>query len=210
MPCMVALPDGTYLIMNGAHHGVAGFGLGKDPNLNAVLYDPRRPNNSRMSIMANTSVARLYHSEAILLLDGRVLISGSDPQDGMNSQEYRVEVFTPPKDWTYSQVVSFSITSNFTSRADIKVSLLGSAVSTHGNSMGQRTLFPLATCSVNTTCTINAPPYAHVAPPGWYMVFVLAGPTPSEGQGVRIEGDPAMLGKWPNSVGFDLPGLAVS
>jgi hypothetical protein len=58
---MVALPDGTYLIMNGAHHGVAGFGLGKDPNLNAVLYDPRKPINSRMSIMANTTVVRLYH-----------------------------------------------------------------------------------------------------------------------------------------------------
>ncbi|PQE33014.1 WSC domain-containing protein [Rutstroemia sp. NJR-2017a WRK4] len=225
MPCMVALPDGTYLIMNGAHHGVAGFGLGKDPNLNAVLYDPRKPINSRMSIMGNKSVARLYNSEAMLLLDGRVLVSGSDPQDGVNPQEYRVEVFTPTyilsgiqgptftlssKDWTYSQVVSFSITWNFTSRFDVKVSLLGSVVSTHGNSMGQRTLFPLVTCGVNTTCTINAPPNAHVAPPGWYIVFVLAGPTPSEGQCVRIGDDPAMLGKWPNAVGFDLPGLAVS
>ena len=40
MSCMAALPDGTFLIVNGAHAGVAGFGLGADPNLNAVLYDP--------------------------------------------------------------------------------------------------------------------------------------------------------------------------
>jgi hypothetical protein len=69
MPCMAGLPDGTYLILNGGQHGVAGFGLGGDPNYNAVLYDPSQPANSRMSIMANTSVARLYHSEAITLLE---------------------------------------------------------------------------------------------------------------------------------------------
>jgi hypothetical protein len=82
MPCMVALPDGTYLIMNGAMHGTAGFGLATNPNLNAVLYDPTKAVNQRMTVMANTTVARLYHSEAILLADGRVMVSGSDPQDG--------------------------------------------------------------------------------------------------------------------------------
>lgn len=57
MPCMAGLPDGTYLILNGGQHGVAGFGLGGSPNYNAVLYDPSKPVNSRMSIMANTTVA---------------------------------------------------------------------------------------------------------------------------------------------------------
>ena len=57
MPCIAGLPDGTYLILNGGQHGVAGFGLGDSPNLNAVLYDPTKPVNSRMSIMANTTVA---------------------------------------------------------------------------------------------------------------------------------------------------------
>lgn len=79
MPCMAGLPDGTYVILGGGQHGVAGFGLAGAPNLNAVLYDPTKPVNQRMSIMANTSVPRLYHSEAITLLDGRVMVSGSDP-----------------------------------------------------------------------------------------------------------------------------------
>ena len=35
MPCMAALPDGTFMILNGTHQGVAGFGLASDPNLNA-------------------------------------------------------------------------------------------------------------------------------------------------------------------------------
>jgi len=98
MACMVSLPDGTFMIMNGAHHGVAGFGLADDPNLNAVLYDPTQPLGSRFSILNNTIVARMYHSEATLLPDGRILVSGSDPQTNNDDgtvrypEEFRIEV----------------------------------------------------------------------------------------------------------------------
>jgi hypothetical protein len=187
---MAGLPDGTYLIVGGGQHGVAGFGLGGAPNWNAglflffstslsskfqlttqpqVLYDPTKPVNQRMSVMANTTVARLYHSEAIVLLDGRVMISGSDPTGNYNPdpnswpEEYRVEVFTPPyilsgaarptftitnKDWAYGAGVTFT-----SSVGGVKVSLLGSVSSTHGNSMGQRTLFPAVSCT-GTSCTV--------------------------------------------------------
>lgn len=60
----LALPDGTFLIVNGAQAGVAGFGLGSDPNFQALLYDPTQPVNSRLSILNTTIVARMYHSEA--------------------------------------------------------------------------------------------------------------------------------------------------
>jgi len=73
MPCMAGLPDGTFMIMNGAQQGVAGFGLASEPNLGALLYDPTQPVGQRMSILNTTIVARLYHSEATLLPDGRVL-----------------------------------------------------------------------------------------------------------------------------------------
>jgi hypothetical protein len=96
MPCMANLPDGTFLIVNGAHQGVAGFGLASDPNLQAVLYDPSQPVGQRFSILASTTIPRLYHSEAVLLPDGRVLISGSDPQTPGFNEELRIEVFTPP------------------------------------------------------------------------------------------------------------------
>lgn len=64
MPCIAGLPDGTFLVLNGAQAGVAGFGLGSDPNLNALLYDPTQPVGQRFSILGNTIVARMYHSEA--------------------------------------------------------------------------------------------------------------------------------------------------
>jgi hypothetical protein len=220
MTCMAPLPDGTYLILNGAHHGVAGFGLAKDPNLNALLYDPTKPLGSRITVMANTTVARLYHSEAITLLDGRVLVSGSDPQDGVNPEEYRVETFTPPylkrgkprptftlanKDWKYGQAITFTLGSA-AQNGGIKVSLLGSVSSTHGNSMGGRTLFPAVTCT-GTSCTVTSPPGKYIAPPGWYQFFVLDGGIPGVGVFVRIGGDPAGLGNWPQGAGFNPPGV---
>ncbi|KAG7293052.1 hypothetical protein NEMBOFW57_003098 [Staphylotrichum longicolle] len=157
MSCMAPLPDGTYLIANGAQHGVAGFGLGSNPNLNALLYDPEKPLGKRITVAANTTIARMYHSEAITLLDGRVLISGSNPEDGKNPEEYRVEVFHPPyllnnkprptftianKDWTYGQTdIPFNIGAA-ARNGPITVTLLGSVSSTHGNSMGARTIMP--------------------------------------------------------------------
>lgn len=218
--CMAPLPDGTYLIANGAEHGVAGFGLATKPNLNALLYDPEKPLGSRITVMANTTVARLYHSEAITLLDGRVLISGSDPQDGINPQEYRVEVFNPPyitlnrprpsftltvKDYGYGSPVTLTNVNLPNGAGNYKVSLLAAVSSTHGNSMGARTIFPAVTCG-GGTCTVTTPPNAHVCPPGWYMLFLVNDGVPSHGVYVRIGGDPAGLGNWPPG-NFKRPGV---
>lgn len=239
--CMATLPDGTYLILNGAKTGVAGFGLAKDPNQNALLYDSRKPVNRRISVMANTTIPRLYHSEAVLLDDGRVLVTGSDPEDPDFDQEYRVEQFLPPylldnrtqpsftmnnTDWSWDGNYSFTV-NRPNGDGDLKVSLLGSESSTHGNSMGARILFPSFSCSgasaaastwnstvaaapanQTTTCTVTAPPGPYVAPVGWYRMYVLEGPTPSHAKWVRIGGDPAELGNWPNYPDFmPLPGV---
>jgi hypothetical protein len=221
MSCMAPLPDGTYLIANGAHHGNAGFGLGSDPNLNALLYDPAKPLGSRITVAANTTIARMYHSEAITLLDGRVLISGSNPEDGVNPEEYRVEVFLPPyllsgkprptfnlanKDWAHNQKnIPFTLGAAARNGA-ITVTLLGSVSSTHGNSMGARTIMPRVSCT-GTSCTVDAPDNANIAPPGWYQFFVLDGGIPAVGVYVRIGGDPAKLGNWPQAAGFSTPGI---
>jgi hypothetical protein len=219
--CMATLPDGTFLILGGAQIGEAGFGLADDSNFNAVLYDSRQPKHQRMSIMANTTIARMYHSEAVVMDDGRVLVSGSDPQDnGKHPQEYRLEVFLPPyllsgatqptfdlpqNDWAWETDYPFTITSS--AGGEIKVSLLGSESSTHGSSMGARILFPRFSCS-GKACTVKAPKGPYVAPVGWYRMFVLDGPTPSHATWVRIGGDPGQLGNWPDATAFQpLPGL---
>jgi len=219
-----ALPDGTFLILNGAHAGFAGFGLASDPNLNAVLYDPSLPVNSRMKVMANTTIARMYHSEAVLVPDGRVLVTGSDPEDPRYPQEYRVEVFYPPyllsglkkpnftlnsgNDFPYASSFSISVELFQGTTATMRISLMAAVSSTHGNSFGARTIFPAFTCGLNNTCIVQTPPNGHVSPPAWHQLFILDGPTPSLGQWVRIGGDPGELGNWPDFPDFHpLPGI---
>lgn len=221
MPCMVGLPDGTFLILNGALQGVAGFGLATNPNLGALLYDPKMPLNQRISILNTTIVARLYHSEAILLPDGRVLVSGSDPEEPTNPEEFRIEVYIPPylaqgltqpsftissTDWAYGSKHTINVTLRQGTTSTMQVSLIAATSSTHGNTMGSRTLFPEFSCARNT-CTITAPPNAFVSPPGWHQLFVLDGPTPSHSAWVRIGGDPAGIGSWPDLPDFTVPGV---
>lgn len=159
-----ALPDGTFLIVNGAMQGVAGFGLADFPNLQALLYDPSQPLHQRISILNTTIVARLYHSEATvcdslkpmtdddelifvpkLLPDGRVLISGSDPQTNFPNgtvkfpEEFRVEVYVPPylnqgfiqpsytiteTDWAYGGTYAITVTLHQGTTANMRVSLI--------------------------------------------------------------------------------------
>ncbi|KAG2002470.1 hypothetical protein CC2G_004661 [Coprinopsis cinerea AmutBmut pab1-1] len=226
MPCMAALPDGTIFIANGAHHGVAGFGLGEDPNLQAILYDPYEPVHHRFSILGSTDIPRMYHSEVSLLADGRILISGSDPETNWPNgtarypQEFRLELYIPPyligrtqptfdlpvSDWAYGETYTITNINRAHGDGPIRVSLLAAASSTHGNTMGARTIFPEISCT-GTTCSVVAPPHAGVSPPGWHMLFVLDGPTPSHAKWVRIGGDPAGLGNWPDLPGFTLPGV---
>ncbi|KAF8346395.1 copper radical oxidase [Amanita rubescens] len=222
LTCMVALPDGTIFIVNGAQQGVAGFALASEPNLNAVLFDPTQPQGQRFSILNNTNVARMYHSEATLLPDASILISGSDPEDARYPEEFRIERYVPPylaqglaqptfsvpnNDWSYNgqyQITNVKLFQGTT--ATIRVSLIAATSSTHGNAMGARTLFPAFSCA-GTTCTITAPPNNHVCPAGWFQLFILDGPTPSHSQWIRIGGDPGQLGLWPNAPGFTPPGI---
>ncbi|KAJ7244340.1 glyoxal oxidase N-terminus-domain-containing protein [Mycena rebaudengoi] len=221
MPCMVPLPDGTFMIMNGAHQGVAGFGLASRPNFEALLYDPTLPVNQRISRLGTTNIARMYHSEAILLPDARILVSGSDPQTPGLPEEMRIEAYYPPyltqgltqptftisnTDWAYGSNHQINVHLFQGQTSTMKVSLVAAVSSTHGNSMGSRTIFPAFTCA-GTTCTITAPPNAFVSPPGWHQLYILDGPTPSHASWVRIGGDPSSIGNWPPFPDFKVPGI---
>ena len=223
---MVALPDGTFMIMNGAQQGVAGFNNADDPNLTALIYDPSQPVGARFSILNTTTIARMYHSEATLLPDARVLVSGSDPNQNNPTpkfpEELRIEVYIPPylaegltqpvvtipnADWAYGGQYQINVQLFQGQASGMRVSLVAATSSTHGNTMGARTIFPAFSCSASNVCTVTAPPNAQVSPPGWHQLFILDGPTPSHGVFVRIGGDPAGLGNWPTLPGFNLPGV---
>ncbi|KAI8807472.1 glyoxal oxidase N-terminus-domain-containing protein [Cladochytrium replicatum] len=230
MPNMVQLPDGTYLIVNGAAEGVAGFGLAKKPVLTAILYDPAAVVHKRISILNTTVVARMYHSEATLLPDGTVLISGSDPADNDFPEEYRLEIYVPPyiannpprptftlangasRDLAYGQGLALTVVARTTNKP-IRVSFMRDGVNTHSTHMDQRFIWLDITIGPTSqtgsgTYTVRMPPNGKVAPPGWYQIWVLEGPTPcQEHTWVRIGGDPSSLYGWPSVPGYNLTGL---
>lgn len=102
------LPDGTVVWVNGCNTGAQGFGLAKNPTYEVLLYDPTKALGQRWSTGPKSTIARLYHSSALLLLDGTLLIAGSNPVEQPLSKpvpnqvpsedyvtEWRLEIYTP-------------------------------------------------------------------------------------------------------------------
>ncbi|KAG9452588.1 hypothetical protein H6P81_005492 [Aristolochia fimbriata] len=102
---MVLLPTGDVLLINGAARGTAGWEVGREPVLNPVLYRTGFTyslKSSKFEVMDASPVPRMYHSAALLLPDGRVLIGGSNPHQRYNFSgvlfptELSLETFYPP------------------------------------------------------------------------------------------------------------------
>ena len=105
----ILLPDGTVVWLNGCNQGAEGFGLATAPTLEALIYNPELPHGQRWYTGASSTIARLYHSIALLLLDGTIMIAGSNsvqqpvltpvpnqtPSDSFVT-EFRIEIYTPP------------------------------------------------------------------------------------------------------------------
>ncbi|KAI4252101.1 MAG: hypothetical protein L6R42_008110 [Xanthoria sp. 1 TBL-2021] len=103
------LPDGTVIWANGCNLGAQGFGVAKAPTLDVLIYDPVKPKGQRWSTGPTSIIPRLYHSVTLLLLDGTLMIAGSNPVEQPKLTpvpnkvpsedfvtEYRIEIYTPP------------------------------------------------------------------------------------------------------------------
>ncbi|XP_051150862.1 aldehyde oxidase GLOX-like [Andrographis paniculata] len=160
---MTLLPNGDVLIINGAANGTAGWEYGRDPVLSPVLYRPDKPAGSRFEVQSPTAIPRMYHSTAVLLRDGRILVGGSNPHIYYNftnvlyPTELSLEAFSPA--YTTSKIqpkilspptqsklgynkefpVRFSIPAAVkVSDIQVKVTLVAPPFTTHSYSMNQR------------------------------------------------------------------------
>lgn len=116
----IILPDQTLLVINGGLNGTAGYSqaTGQTPDFSDMpygeslasgpvgtpaIYNPNAPKGQRWSNagLGTSTIPRLYHSSAMLLTDGSVLVAGSNPNFDVNLTStfpttYQAEIFYPP------------------------------------------------------------------------------------------------------------------
>jgi hypothetical protein len=135
---------------------------------------------------------RGYHSIALLLPDGRVLSAGGDKATAPNGGPLSAELYSPeylfdsnnqpipntsrptisavPTTIGYGSTTFTVNTSNASSIFKVTLVALGSV--THGFNMGQR-FVNLSFMRGSGTLTVTPPSGPNLAPPGYYMLFIL-------------------------------------
>jgi hypothetical protein len=175
----VILPSGKVLAVGGSVNDEDST----TKSLNADLYDPAT--NTFSSAGAN-AFARLYHSVALLLPDGTVWVAGGNPVRG--TYEPHIEIYQPAylfqSDGTpaarpsiTSVPSSVSYGNQFTLQTPDAASiasavLIRNGTVTHSFGMDQR-MVGMSFTAGSGFLTLTAPPNANIAPPGYYMLFIL-------------------------------------
>ena len=199
-PSAVVLPDGTALVLHGANKAYELTPYPHEPaqpgiyNWEAVrqpeVYDPIQ---DTWTPLASQISGRVYHSAAILLPDGRVVSTRGDsfpfwPTDFDND----IEIFSPPylfKGLRPSIVsvqpagpISYGQWFNVLGRVPAgiiqKAVLIRPGSVTHHFDMDQRYVpltidVPSSVLTGSFNLLVQAPTSANIAPPGYYMLFVL-------------------------------------
>jgi hypothetical protein len=186
-PNVVILPDDTVLETGGSR------GYRTDNIYAASIF---HPDTNTFSKAASPRVGRNYHTEAILLPDGRVAAFGSNPID--NSFEMRVEIYSPaymfkgvrPKITNATVELQRGQTGTFitSSPKDIKTAkLIRPSSVTHVTDVEQRTV-ALSFIRTGDGIQVTIPDNPNLVPAGWYMAFVTdKADVPSEAYWVHVD-----------------------
>lgn len=196
MPDAVLLPDGTVFVANGSSTGFADNGA--NPVYNAERYDPQ---TNSWEPACTMTVPRLYHATALLLPDGRVLTAGTDSQwnpDPFHHSELRMELYSPPylfRGGNRPVIEQPPTELSWNTTATIAVSgptvtaacLIRCGSATHSFNSDQRYVGLTIMSQQTGSITVRTPPNGFVAPPGYYLLFVLtAAGVPSVAPMVRL------------------------
>jgi hypothetical protein len=182
------LPDRTVLVTGGSqlkeHAAVA--------TNHAEIFDPAHPERGWTQLAA-ASVARMYHSVALLLPDARVLTTCGNPKQGTQvnweppdpNEELSMEIFTPPylapdrgprptigaapTEWRYGQTVTITTPDAATLR---DVSLIRPGATTHSFNTSQRLIDLPITSRNASSVQVQVTAEPNLAPPSWYMLFL--------------------------------------
>jgi hypothetical protein len=186
-PGAVVLPDDTVLVAGGSK------GYRARDSKTAELY---HPDTNTFTAAADPRIGRDYHSEYLLLPDGRVAVFGSNPLSDDNYFDTHVEVYSPPYLYagdrpkitstprTMTLGTSVTIGSN---QKIAKVRLIRPGAYTHVTDTEARSVALPITAQANGRIQVSVPTNANLLPPDWYMLFVDNGAgTPSVATWVHV------------------------
>lgn len=175
---LVTLADGNVLAVGGEtdkNGGIIGNAV-----FAAELWSPQ---TQTWSTMASMHTPREYHSTALLVPDGRVVVSGMGADFGNVPDEMTAEFYSPPYLFKgarptitqspaqihYGQAFSVS-TPDGASIA--KATLIRTGAVTHFFDQNTRYV-PLTFSQTTGGLSLTAPPDGNTAPPGYYMLFLV-------------------------------------
>jgi hypothetical protein len=165
----VLLPDGRLLVVGGIETLTDG-----GP---AELFDPEDP-GAGFALGPSMKYRRGYHSTAILLPDGSVLVGG-DPNGGSTPNErYLPPYFFMTRPTLASAPAAIAYGAAFTvhcptATAISRVVLMRPGAVTHGFNQAQRHIECVISSASGTSLDAVAPPNGNIAPPGHYLVFLV-------------------------------------
>jgi len=173
---LTSLPDGTVLATGGGYH-VDGI------NTAFAVFEAElwSPTTETWTTMASMQTPRLYHGNALLLPDGRVVVSGGG-RFGTEPQ-FSAEFFSPPYLFKGSRPTITSApgagiygATVFVGTPDAiqiaSVSFIALGAATHGFDYNQRFL-NLSFSQTSGGLNVQMPANANLATPGYYMLFLL-------------------------------------
>ena len=185
----VLLPDRTVFVSGGA---IIHEETGQPPiaRLQSEIYDPA---TDTWIPGAVASVVRMYHSVALLMPDGQVMTTSGNPppygnqapwQPPQRNEEMRIEMYAPPYtfagarptigqvavEWHYGQAVDVATAQP---QNILWAELIRGGVTTHAFDNSQRLVDLPINARAQAGLTVQAPATPTLAPPGWYMLFLV-------------------------------------
>ena len=210
------LPDGTVLLLNGYTSEVGSpWALpnapgGPDGPRRPQLIDPFKKTVLTLDPWPETTL-RGYHSWALLLKDGRIMIGGGkDNSHDTGCEKNEARIYSPPNlsAGVRPQITNvqegrqipiggapFTIQFSGSVRAERGVVLMAPGAVTHAYNQNQRYL-PLSVVSPSAdgSITVAPPATTNEAPPGEYILHVVSAEgAPSVGVYVRLVAPPACV-----------------
>jgi galactose oxidase-like protein len=197
----VVLPDDTVFTSGGSsgYRGGPYRGKNRSDVLSTQIFNPR---TETFRTAATPVVGRNYHSEALLLPDGRVVTMGSDPIYDRNGRdpgkfEQRIEIYSPPYLFQGARptitggpsTLRLGGKAPFATPAADRIRsarLVRPSAVTHGTDVDQRSV-ALGVSRAPGGVTVSVPKDRGLLPRGWYMLHLIDDRgVPSEGRWVRL------------------------